>query len=219
MKVLNLYCGIGGNAAKWPEDWEVVAIDNHPDVVAQYQHNFPNHTAIEADAHQYLLEHHAEFDLIWSSPPCPTHSKMQKATRHDSLRYPDMTLYQEVILLQHFFKGHWVVENVKPYYDPLIEPNVIVGRHVFWTNLNPPPLNNPPSFSHDGKSAIMSGNKEGREAMLAWLGLPPMLKNIYFDGSNCPGKAIRNCVHPDIGLHILDELVNPRSDVWRSYFV
>lgn len=217
MKVLNLYAGIGGNAAKWSDDWEVVAVESHPDVAAQYQHNFPKHTVIVADAHEYLLEHHAEFDLIWSSPPCPTHSRMQKGTRHTSRKYPDMSLYQEVIFLQHFFAGHWVVENVKPYYDPLIEPNITIGRHVFWTNLNPQPMKNPPKFLHDGKTAIMSGNKEGREAMLDWLGLPPMLKNVYFEGSNCAGKVIRNCVHPDIGLHLVDELVNPRND-WRNYF-
>jgi len=216
LKVLNLYCGIGGNAKKWPSDWDVTAVDNHPTVVKQYQHNFPNHTVIEADAHQYLLDNYADYDLIWSSPPCPTHSKMQKGTRHTSKKYPDMSLYQEVLLLQHFFSGSYVVENVKPYYEPLIAPRLTVGRHVFWTNLNPPPMSNPPTFKHNGKSAVMSGNKEGREAMLAWLDLPPMLENVYFEGSNCPGKVIRNCVHPDIGLHLVKELTGEKA--WGNWF-
>jgi thiol-disulfide isomerase/thioredoxin len=36
------------------------------------------------------------------------------------VKYPDMRLYQEIIFLNHWFKGKWVVENVKSYYKPLI---------------------------------------------------------------------------------------------------
>jgi DNA (cytosine-5)-methyltransferase 1 len=207
MKVLNLYCGIGGNVAHWPAEWEVVAVDNHPDVVKQYRTYFPHHTVIEGDAHAYLLEHFRDFDLIWSSPPCPSHSRMQKGTRHTRRVYPDMTLYQEVIFLQHFFAGSYVVENVKPYYEPLIKPNFTFGRHVFWSNLLPDFDYEPPHFTMNGKTAINSGNAEGRKAMLEWLGLPPMEKNIYFKGSNCPGKVIRNCVHPELAHHIIKELI------------
>jgi DNA (cytosine-5)-methyltransferase 1 len=207
VKVLNLYCGIGGNAAKWPKSWDVVAVDSHPDVCAQYQHNFPDATVVCGDAHQYLLDNYEGFDLIWTSPPCPTHSRMQKATRHKTKKYPDMQLYQEILFLQHFFKGKYVVENVQPYYDPLIKPRIQIGRHLFWSNLSPRPMKSPPTFSHDGKSAINSGNKEGRAAMLKWLGLPPLLKNIYFKGSNCAGKVLRNCVHPDLGRHIVEEMI------------
>jgi len=204
MKVLNLYGGIGGNAYLWPSDWEVTMVDSHPDVCAQYAHNLPHNTVIQADAHEYLLEHHTEFDLIWSSPPCPTHSRMAKGTRHKRRRYPDMTLYQEIILLMHFFDGLYVVENVVPFYDVLIEPTTRIGRHLFWSNFPIDQMEVVPHFRNEGKSAMLgTANAQGRQAMLDWLGLPPMLKNIYFQGSNDPAKAIRNAVHPSLGLHVV----------------
>ena len=48
-----------------------------------------------------------------------------------------MSLYQQVIILKHFFKGKWVVENVMSYYDPLIKPQES-GRHYFWANFKIP---------------------------------------------------------------------------------
>lgn len=44
-----------------------------------------------------------------------------------------MSLYQEIIFLKHNFKGLWVVENVKPYYKPLIKGRLL-QRHLFWSN-------------------------------------------------------------------------------------
>jgi len=48
-----------------------------------------------------------------------------------------MKLYEEVLLLQHFHKGGFVVENVIPYYEPLIAAHRR-GRHLYWTNFNLP---------------------------------------------------------------------------------
>lgn len=53
--------------------------------------------------------------------------------------YPDMTLYQEIILLENFFNGKYCVENVIPYYDLLI-PGYKRGRHIFWTNFPLPAI-------------------------------------------------------------------------------
>jgi len=53
------------------------------------------------------------------------------------MKYPDMKLYQEVIFLDNFFKGKYVVENVIPFYTPLIPSNKR-GRHLYWTNFNLP---------------------------------------------------------------------------------
>ena len=58
-----------------------------------------------------------------------------KATKHKLRKYPDMKLYEEILFLQHFFKGKWVVENVVPYYKPLIEP-IVNGRHAYWANFD-----------------------------------------------------------------------------------
>lgn len=72
MKVLNLYCGIGGNRRQW-ENVEVTAVEHNESIAAIYKDLFPNDIVIVADAHQYLLDHYSEFDFIWASPPCPTH--------------------------------------------------------------------------------------------------------------------------------------------------
>ena len=144
MKILNLYACLGGNRYKWGEvtDVDVTAIELDEKLAQLYQDRFPNDKVIVTDAHQYLLEHYNKYDFIWSSPPCPTHSKMRKTNtgegeRKSKATYSDMKLYEEILLLQHFYKGKYCVENVIPYYDPLI-PAKKRGRHLYWTNFNLP---------------------------------------------------------------------------------
>lgn len=138
IKVLNLYAGIGGNRKHW-ENVEVTAVEYDENIAKEYQQKFPNDKVVVADAHAYLLEHYSEFDFIWSSPPCISHSKINLSYKNNpvqKLRYIDTTLYQEIIFLQTFFDGGFVVENVKPYYEPLIKPKINLGRHYFWSNFN-----------------------------------------------------------------------------------
>ena len=140
MKILNLYACLGGNRYKWDEvaDVEVTAVEWDEELAKLYQERFPNDTVIVADAHQYLLDHYKEFDFIWSSPPCPTHSRLATSNKNRiKMKYPDMKLYQEVIFLDNFFNGKYVVENVIPFYTPLI-PAKKRGRHLYWTNFNLP---------------------------------------------------------------------------------
>lgn len=142
MKILNLYACLGGNRYKWDEvtDVEVTAVEWDEELARLYQERFPNDTVVVADAHQYLLDHYKKFDFIWSSPPCPTHSKVritQKTTKAFTPLYPDMKLYQEIIFLDNHFNGKYVVENVTPYYEPLIQAKKR-GRHLYWTNFNLP---------------------------------------------------------------------------------
>ena len=143
MRVLNLYAGLGGNRKLW-KDVEVTAVEIMPDIAAVYQEFHPDDTVIVGDAHQYLLDHYKEFDFIWTSPPCPTHSRIRQcgvyAGRYEA-KYPDMALYQEIIFLKHFAKCDWVAENVRPYYDMLV-PGVERGRHLFWSNFTISPLFN-----------------------------------------------------------------------------
>ena len=122
-KILNLYACLGGNRYKWnevKEDIQVTAVELDPELARLYRERFPNDTVIVADAHQYLLDHYKEFDMIWSSPPCPTHSKAMLYNTKIKPKYSDMKLYQEIIFLQSYFKGKYIVENVIPYYEPLI---------------------------------------------------------------------------------------------------
>jgi DNA (cytosine-5)-methyltransferase 1 len=145
MKILNLYACLGGNRYKWDEvaNIEVTAVELDPELARLYQERFQNDTVIIADAHQYLLDHYKEFDFIWSSPPCPSHSRARywSSSNYDTTTepiYPDMTLYQEILFLQHYYRtGKFCVENVIPYYEPLI-PAKKRGRHLYWTNFNLP---------------------------------------------------------------------------------
>jgi DNA (cytosine-5)-methyltransferase 1 len=142
MKILNLYACLGGNRYKWDEvaDIEVTAVEWDEELARLYQERFPNDKVIVADAHQYLLDHYKEFDFIWSSPPCPTHSKIRitQKTRETFIpKYPDMKLYEEIIFLENHFDGKYCIENVTPYYTPLI-PAKKRGRHLYWTNFNLP---------------------------------------------------------------------------------
>ena len=79
MKILNLYAGIGGNRKLWGDKHEVTAVEIDPEIAKIYQDFFPKDKVVVGDAHQFLLEHYKEFDFIWSSPPCPTHSRLRKA--------------------------------------------------------------------------------------------------------------------------------------------
>jgi len=138
-KILNLYACLGGNRYKWDEvhdNLDVTAVEWDEELAKLYQERFPNDKVIVADAHQYLLDHYKEFDFIWTSPPCPTHSRVrisQKNTKTFIPKYPNMKLYEEIIFLDNHFKGKYVVENVVPYYEPLVLAQKR-GRHLYWAN-------------------------------------------------------------------------------------
>ena len=103
LKYYNGYAGIGGNRKLIPDEIticgitykiEVTAIENNKEIAKIYQDFFPNDKVIVTDAHQYLLEHYKEFDFIWSSPPCPTHSGVNHfLNAQGCIRYPDMGLW------------------------------------------------------------------------------------------------------------------------------
>lgn len=193
MKILNLYAGIGGNRKLW-EDVEVTAIEMNPKIAAVYQDFFPKDKVVVGDAHQYLLDNFKEFDFIWSSPPCPTHSRFNNISNlRGGVKYPDMTLYQEIIYLKHWFKGKYCIENVISYYEPLIRPHELAS-HYFWSNFHIAQLHN------------ITRNIRGEECHHRI----KEFKEKY--GMDLSGydvtdkrKIIKNCVEPTTGLHILNE--------------
>lgn len=193
MKILNLYAGIGGNRKLWGDEHDIVAVESEQYIADVYAVLYPNDTVIVADAHQYLLDHYKEFDFIWSSPPCPTHSRMRTSLVKSKPVYPDMKLYEEILLLQHFYKGYWVVENVIPYYKPLVPPTATVDRHHVWSNF----MVESKEFSRVYKGGITDQSKE--TLSLAYgIDLPPTTKN--------QRKLLRNAVHPEMGLYIINQL-------------
>ena len=205
MKVLNLYAGIGGNRKLWPKECIVTAVENNPEIAKIYRDFFPNDTVIVGDAHQYLLDHYKEFDFIWSSPPCPTHSRTNTFLHAQGIvRYPDMILYQEIIFLSSWFKGKYCVENVIPYYEPLIKSQKS-GRHLFWGNFHITDKDTEAQIgTFNRKASEFAQKRENMKYMNPnkdWLGFnlrEYKIKN--FDKR----KILRNCVHPILGLHIFN---------------
>ena len=160
MKILNLYACLGGNRYKWDEvtDVEVTAVEWDEELARLYQERFPNDKVIVADAHQYLLDNYQGFDFIWSSPPCPSHSRARFwgfGANGKKPIYPDMKLYEEVIFLQHHCKNKYVVENVVPYYEPMLNP-LERDRHLYWTNFKlPNKLSNRTNSGNLNQKSIM----------------------------------------------------------------
>jgi len=188
-KILNLYAGIGGNRKLWSDEYEITAVEYDEATANEYKLNFPKDNVLVEDAHQYLLNHFKEFDFIWSSPPCPTHSRINHAkTRKPD--YADMRLYQEIIFLEQWFSGKYVVENVIPFYTPLI-PAQEIDRHLFWANFKIP------NFQPSKKAVIrMQGGQVPFEEIFGF--------NLKGSKIKDKRKALRNCVHPETGLHILN---------------
>lgn len=198
-KVLNLYSGIGGNRKHW-EDVDVTAVELDPEIADVYRDNFPDDTVVVGDAHEYLLENFKDYGFIWASPPCPTHSDFRRLMhQQDKPVYPDMKLYQEILLLKHTFNGDWCVENVIPYYEPLID-GVKRARHMFWANFHIPPI----ELESDGIKRQDSSWEEIQERYGYDL-------SDYDFSRPRKRKLLNNCVHPELGKHVLDAATTERQ--------
>lgn len=205
-RVLNLYAGAGGNRKLW-DNVEVTAVEYEPYIADVYRELYPDDTVVVADAHQYLLDHFQEFDYIWSSPPCPSHSRLSTGLVGWGIyRYPDMKLYEEIIFLQTFFKGNWVVENVIPYYKPLVQPVAELDRHLFWSNHHISKSSSGRNFTGE----ISNATKEQLEASHGIV-LPPGTKNTR--------KLLRNAVDPYLGLHVYQQTMHQSSHAQVSDLV
>ena len=107
-----------------------------------------------------------------------------------------MTLYQEIIFLQHHFEGKWIVENVTPYYEPLI-PAKKRDRHLYWTNFNLPSV-----LSKREQAKICSGTIEVKKLC--------EFHNYDFykyKGKQPTNKIARNLVDYEAGKTILETVL------------
>jgi len=187
MRILNLYAGKGGNRKLWGNEHDITAVEFNSKVADMYKELYPNDEVIVADAHDYLLKHYTEFDFIWSSPPCQTHSRANYFINYiTKSRYPKMELWQEIIFLKTFCKGKFCVENVVSYYEYFIKPTAEIGRHYLWSNFSIPKIELP-------KGEIGT-----------------MMKKYVGTGKNAHDKKIedRNCVNAELGLHILNRALD-----------
>lgn len=190
---LNLYCGLGGNRKLLPSNVKVTAVELNPEIAKFYSDHYPHDKVIVADAHDYLLNHYQEFDFIWSSVNCPTHSRARfwaaKGGKFKAV-FPDMKLYEEILFLDNYFDGQWTVENVKPFYTPLLPPKAEIGRHLFWSN-----------FRIHKTAFVEADINRGN------IGEWQALHEIDISGykfSTRKDKLLRNCVHPELGLHVFN---------------
>lgn len=196
MRILNLYAGIGGNRRLWGDEHHITAVEMDPDIAAVYADLYPNDEVIVGDAHAYLLANYKNFDYIWSSPPCQSHSsfRFNIGVRYRGTEpvYPDMKLYQEIILLNTHFEGLYVVENVKPYYDVLIKPTKELQRHYFWANYD-----------------ITDAEFKGENLRTAQIPDLEKLHQVDLSKYKLPNKrqVLRNCILPELGLHVLRHAV------------
>jgi DNA (cytosine-5)-methyltransferase 1 len=199
IKYLNLFAGLGGNAKKLDRNkYEITAVEMDPKIANVYQDNNREDKVIIGDAMEYLKNNRNKFDLVGASPPCQKHSRMMKATRHDVADFFDPMLWQVIVFLSHFYKGSWFVENVIPYYEPLIKPRIQLGRHLIWSNFKITNFDMP-----NIKNFSKTGTIKETERFKEWLGIH-YEGNIYYKGNHCPGQVLRNCMHPDLGLHIIN---------------
>ena len=207
MKILNLYAGVGGNRMYWGNNHEITAVELNPSVAAAYADLYPNDTVIVGDAHQYLLDHYHEFDFIWASPPCQSHSSVRQCVAksyYENLDkpnmsgnkpiFPDMKLWQEIIFLKHHCKKNWVIENVIPYYKPLVQPSFTIGKHHYWSNKV---IWESSANSYRGH---MLNNKQ-----IAKIKGGIDLSKYKFDGID-KRQVLRNMVEPEDGKYIFEQL-------------
>jgi DNA (cytosine-5)-methyltransferase 1 len=192
LKILNLYAGIGGNRKSWGTQHQITAVEYDLQIAEVYKDLYPNDEVIIADAHQFLLEHYQAFDFIWSSPPCQSHSSFRHNIgvrfRGVKPKYPDMTLYEEIVFLEFYAKGLWVVENVNPFYGAMRNPKKI-DRHLYWSNFDIP----------DREVKV----EKLREAQIPQL---QELHGVDLSKYKLANKRqiLRNCVYHETGKYILE---------------
>ncbi|NCD00185.1 MAG: DNA cytosine methyltransferase [Bacteroidia bacterium] len=214
MKILNAYCGIGGNRKLWTpneDEHEIIAVEYNEDIAAVYQDLYPNDIVIIGDAHEYLLRNYKEFDFIWASPPCPTHSRLVDSNQNmfydrGDMQYPDMKLYQEIILLKSYAPKttKWVIENVVPYYEYLIKPNVILHRHPLWCNFQLPFK----EFEDLRVHMEIEGNTTVYGVSLEKYKIQNKRKR----------QILRNMVNPELGKYILDRAMEKEIPIQGGLF-
>lgn len=124
-KLLDLYCGAGGCSMGYSRaGFTVTGVD----IVQQKRYPF---NFIQADALEYLKNHHSEFDAIHASPPCQKFSIASKVFRDKGKRYIDYLTPTREALMK--LRKLYVIENVpgSPMNTCLILCGLMFGLKVF----------------------------------------------------------------------------------------
>jgi DNA (cytosine-5)-methyltransferase 1 len=190
--------GIGGGG-------KITAVKHDPEIAAIYATRFPNDEIMIADAFTFLEEHYLDYDFIWASPPCQSHSRLNKFRKAKIL--PDMRLYSIILFLKNNFPGKWVVENVVPYYQPLIPPTIYMDRHYFWSNFPISPIKFPRPKDGSIKDWGITDLAEFHQIDINLIkALPAWAQN-----HDRQRTVLRNCVDCRVGLYILKCALAPKQ--------
>lgn len=190
MKILNAFAGIGGNRKLWDDCHIVTAVEIDQNIASVYHERYPKDKVVVGDAMQYIIDHYHDYDFIWASPPCHSHSKIRRMasiTGQYAPVFPDMTLYSLILFLQNYYQGKYVVENVIPYYKPLIKPSLQLDRHLFWSNFQISHID----VKKDRIHQYVSGAAEFK------------MLGLNADGIKNKCAVIRSQVNYEVGDHIL----------------
>lgn len=117
MRVLDLFCGVGGASRGYADArFEVVGVDINPQ--PDYPYEF-----VEADA-LHTLPLMSQFDLIHASPPCQYDAAITRGT-NKHLRHTYADLIEPV--------REMIVASGKPYVieNPAAQPNVVLCGEMF----------------------------------------------------------------------------------------
>ena len=106
-----------------------------------------------------------------------------------------MNLYQEIILLKYYCKIKWTVENVKPYYEPLIKAQKC-GRHLFWSNfiINKMDFETKFNLNNHNPSFLVLQKLYGID-----------IEKYNLSSLKDKRVILKNMIEPYLGLHILNE--------------
>ena len=144
----------------------------------------------DRDAGEIVNEAYA----MWKRSKMEFANATQKADMLDEREYdaakPDMRLWSEIIFLQNFTKNtniKFVIENVKPYYEPFVKPTAKLGRHLFWANFEIPEIEIKDGLTHNERGSSEKG----------YFDLRPYKMEHRKD------QIIRNCVDPNVGEYVL----------------
>ena len=210
LKILNLYAGIGGNRKLWGDNYDITAVEFNEDIAKVYQEFYPGDKVVVGDAHQYLLDNYKEFDIIWSSPPCQSHSQIRlcgsRSGNCDAI-YPDMKLWQEIIFLQNYasLSCKFVVENVRPFYTPFVRPTAELHRHMFWSNVKIPFV--------EIEQEVILGDVHDNSTVFGI-----NLKEYEMESVKYKKQVLRNMVNPKLGKHIFDCLLEKEVQIQGGLF-
>lgn len=217
MKILNLYSGLGGNRLKW-DGHDITAIENDGNLCSIYSARFPDDTVWQEDAIEFVEnEDLQQFDFIWASPPCTTHSR---TTFFHGRKVPDLTQLfgLRMFLESNAFHGLYCIENVQPYYKIPEEwqPSAKIDRHRFWTNFDLPSVDNLVNSRmlgttrKDQNTIIING----KIADLADYHDFPLEILMFFPTRK--DKVLRNMLHYSIGKYILDYAIKAHINLGKQ---